>query len=179
MTFPRPKDPLLAAGQLLAMLMQGLMALAAVAVIIALPLALIFQNELTAELRNEFADPSLTFPILGIAALLLVLAVIVALAFFFFGRLRQIIASVGEGDPFIPENAERLTLMAWLMLAIQLAAIPAQALAIFLTQRLEGAEAEIDGGFDLNGVLIVILLFILARIFRQGTAMRADLEGTV
>jgi hypothetical protein len=38
-----------------------------------------------------------------------------------------------------------------------------------------------DIGFGLSpaGVAFVLLLFILARVFRQGAAMRDDLEGTV
>ena len=32
---------------------------------------------------------------------------------------------------------------------------------------------------DLTGFLIVLVLFILARVFRHGAAMREDLEGTV
>ena len=31
----------------------------------------------------------------------------------------------------------------------------------------------------LPGILMVIILFILARVFRHGAAMREDLEGTV
>ncbi len=32
---------------------------------------------------------------------------------------------------------------------------------------------------DLTGILVVLTLFILARVFRQGAALREDLEGTV
>jgi Fe-S cluster assembly ATPase SufC len=35
------------------------------------------------------------------------------------------------------------------------------------------------GGLDMTGILLVIILFILARVFRHGAAMREDLEGTV
>lgn len=41
-------------------------------------------------------------------------------------------------------------------------------------------HAEVGGGgIDASGILLVILLFILARVFRKGTEMREDLEGTV
>jgi hypothetical protein len=36
-----------------------------------------------------------------------------------------------------------------------------------------------DAGIDFGGVLTALLLFILARVFREGAAMRKDLEGTV
>ena len=38
---------------------------------------------------------------------------------------------------------------------------------------------ELDAGFSINGWLAVILTFVLARVFAEGTLMREDLEGTV
>jgi hypothetical protein len=61
--------------------------------------------------------------------------------------------------------------------AIQVLAIPAAALA--------GSVAHLAGpfgsrfGFSLGGVLLALVLFILARVFRQGAKMREELEGTV
>ena len=36
-----------------------------------------------------------------------------------------------------------------------------------------------DTHMSLTGLAVGLVLFILARVFRQGAAMRADLEGTV
>ena len=38
---------------------------------------------------------------------------------------------------------------------------------------------KVDFDFTLTGLLLAIVLFILARIFRHGVEMREDLEGTV
>jgi hypothetical protein len=38
---------------------------------------------------------------------------------------------------------------------------------------------HLDAGFSINGWLAVLLTFLLARVFAQGTLMRDDLEGTV
>jgi len=38
---------------------------------------------------------------------------------------------------------------------------------------------HLDAGFSANGWLAVILTFVLARVFAEGTLMRRDLEGTV
>ena len=38
---------------------------------------------------------------------------------------------------------------------------------------------DLDAGFSVNGWLAVILTFVLARVFAEGTLMREDLEGTV
>jgi hypothetical protein len=40
-------------------------------------------------------------------------------------------------------------------------------------------DADFDFGVSLGGLLLALTLFILARVFRQGAAMREDLEGTV
>ena len=90
---------------------------------------------------------------------------------------------MSEGDPFVPVNAERLSLMAWLMLGVQLLVWAAVPFALQLTDFVrifgEDSDIKIDGGFDLSGILLIIILFILARVFRHGAAMREDLEGTV
>ena len=101
----------------------------------------------------------------------------------FFGKLRAIIATVGEGDPFAPANAQRLSRMAWLMLGVQVLTWPAALFAAELADwasQYEDFTLDLSGdGFDLTGILLVIILFILARVFRHGAAMREDLEGTV
>ena len=113
---------------------------------------------------------------------------IVAMLFVFFGKLRRIIGTVGEGDPFQPENATRLSQMGWLMLGTQLAIIPAGFIALQLTRYADAAEKAGaknislsfgNGDFDMTALLLVVILFILARVFRHGAAMREDLEGTV
>ena len=38
---------------------------------------------------------------------------------------------------------------------------------------------HLDAGFSPGGWLAVIMTFVLARVFAEGTLMRADLEGTV
>ena len=38
---------------------------------------------------------------------------------------------------------------------------------------------HLDAGFSVSGWLAVILTFVLARVFAEGTLMREDLEGTV
>ena len=46
--------------------------------------------------------------------------------------------------------------------------------------RITGPAGTIQSNvFSLSGILMVLVLFILARVFRHGAAMREDLEGTV
>jgi len=175
----KPNDLLLLAGQVLAALMQIFMAIAAAALVIALPAILFLRDTINAEIAGEAASGLPVMPLVGVLAFALV---IVALVFVFFGRLRAIIASVGEGDPFVPENAARLNLMAWLLLSVQVLVVPLAGFGLMLAKwadQFENQNITIDAGFDLTGILMVIILFILARVFKHGAAMREDLEGTV
>jgi hypothetical protein len=118
-------------------------------------------------------------PVGAITALLSLALLMIVLSWLFLRHLRRIIDTVAEGDPFVPVNAERLTSMAWLMLMAQVIAIPLSALAVYIGTVTRDPGASTDFDFDLSGIVLVVTLFILARVFRQGTAMRDDLEGTV
>lgn len=119
-----------------------------------------------------------------IAMILLLAASLTAILMRICWLLRKIVQSVGAGDPFIPENARRLTQMAWLSLAFQLIGVPIMAIATWLRDVAVNAGMElervhVEQGLDLNGLLLMLILFILARVFRKGADMRADLEGMV
>ena len=180
--YEKPNDLLLLAGKVLTIIVQVLLALGGLAIAIAAPLMLIFNDKVSLEFAEKVGEVSGgTFIVITLALMAIAFGIIAA-AFVFFGKLRAIIASVGEGDPFAPENADRLNLMAWLLLGIQVLMIPAMGMGLMFAKwadSVENAEITIDAGLDLEGILMVIVLFILARVFKHGASMREDLEGTV
>jgi hypothetical protein len=92
-------------------------------------------------------------------------------------RMLAIIHTVRVGDPFVAANAYRLHAIAWLLLALQVIG-----LVIALIGKTVSNPAHplhLDAGFSPGGWLAVVLTFVLARVFAEGTLMRADLEGTV
>jgi hypothetical protein len=92
-------------------------------------------------------------------------------------RLLAIVGTVRSGDPFVAANAKRLQAIAWALLALQLLGLLVGAIArIFSTP---AHPIDVDAGFSINGWLAVLLTFLLARVFAEGTLMRDDLEGTV
>jgi DUF2975 family protein len=92
-------------------------------------------------------------------------------------RLLAIVETVRGGDPFVAANASRLQAIAWSLLALQLLSLVIGAIA--KTVSTPAHPLDIDAGFSINGWLAVLLTFLLARVFAQGTLMREDLEGTV
>lgn len=112
-----------------------------------------------------------------VTSIFAMLAAVSVLSFVAQRLLRRVIDSVGLGDPFIPANARRLANMAWLTLGVQVLSIGVAAMIGWV----EYATGPLRGqfGFSLGGVLLSLVLFILARVFRQGATMREELEGTV
>jgi hypothetical protein len=92
-------------------------------------------------------------------------------------RLLAIVETVRAGDPFVAANASRLQSIAWVLLALNLLSIVIGAIA--RTVSTPAHPLHIDAGFSINGWLAVLLTFLLARVFAEGTLMREDLEGTV
>ena len=91
-------------------------------------------------------------------------------------RLLAIVNTVRAGDPFIPDNARRLTMIAWGLLGLQVIDLLFGAVAIGVN---EGGGPLSGWTFNMTGWLAVLLLFVLARVFEQGARMRDDIEGTV
>ena len=174
------RDPLLLVGKAACLVLQVLMAIGATALVAGIFGTLFLTPDIAgrAGLDSFPAD----FPRALLAAIMALGLGIVTSLFLFFGSLRKIIATVGEGDPFQPQNAVRLGQMAWLMLSTQVLILIAVPLGLQLAKyedAASGVGADIDANLDFSGLLLVVVLFILARVFRHGAAMRADLEGTV
>ncbi len=107
--------------------------------------------------------------VLGLAAIPLHYAVL--------KRLLAIVETVRASDPFVTANAYRLQGIAWALLALNLLSIVIGAIA--KTVSTPAYPLHLNAGFSINGWLAVLLTFLLARVFAEGTLMREDLEGTV
>jgi len=92
-------------------------------------------------------------------------------------RLLAIVETVRAGDPFVAANASRLQAIAWVLLAVNLLSIVIGAIA--LTVSTPAHPLHLNAGFSISGWLAVLLTFLLARVFAEGTLMREDLEGMV
>ena len=92
-------------------------------------------------------------------------------------RLLRMVETVSRGDPFIAANAYRLNAIAWALLGLQLLSMVIGGIGKAIASK--DFPLHLDAGFSVSGWLAVILTFILARVFAEGTLMREDLEGTI
>ena len=113
----------------------------------------------------------------GLRAIAMLGLVAVPLNYGILKRLLAMVATVRAGDPFVAANAYRLHAIAWLLLALQLLSMVIGTIGKALSTPQH--PVHLDAGFSINGWLAVILTFVLARVFAEGTLMREDLEGTV
>ena len=171
------EDPLLGIARAILTFLMGLTIFVGAAITLALPVVVLNQQKVIIEFGKSSAATSGGDVIGAILAVMALAAGIVVLSFLFLRHLRRIVDTVRQGDPFIPENAARLRSMAWLSIVLQLVALFAGALTLWL----EEATKEFQANFDVSivGVLLPLVLFILARVFRRGAEMREELEGTV
>lgn len=174
-------DPLLLAGKVIARILQVLCAVAGGVFLLLVPLVVLLGQGMLPGFDAADRLPDVARHPLLSTAICLVIAANFAAMFLFFGKMRALIESASKGDPFIPANARRLNAMAWLLLGSQVLTVTAGELRVFAMSLVDPqSENTFDiRPADLTGILIVLVLFILARVFRHGAAMRDDLEGTV
>ena len=115
--------------------------------------------------------------ILGLRAVAVLGLVSIPLNYGILKRLLAIVETVREGDPFVATNAARLRAIAWTLFALQILSVVIGAIGKSVST--PAHPVHLDAGFSINGWLAVLLTFLLARVFSEGTLMRDDLEGTV
>ena len=115
--------------------------------------------------------------IMGMRVIALIGLAAVPVNYLVLKRLVAMVETVRAGDPFVAANARRLQAIAWALLALQLLSLVIGGIAKAIST--PANPLHLDAGFSVNGWLAVLLTFVLARVFAEGTVMREDLEGTV
>jgi hypothetical protein len=101
---------------------------------------------------------------------------VIWLAHLIFTRLIAMIDSIPGGDVFSLTNADRLRTVAWALLGTQVIDLGVGLFSQYLS---ETSGEYLGWSFGMTGWIAVLLLFVLSGIFREGAAMREELEGTV
>ena len=117
--------------------------------------------------RDEWRSAS------GQALTLVALGTIAGMAW----RVLAIIDSVAKEEVFDRRNADRIEALAHGLLGLQVIAFAAMIMRWPIGGDINGFDVTLRPG--LGAIAIVLLLFILARVFRKGAELDADLAGTV
>jgi hypothetical protein len=172
----RPHSGALGASRILLGILRAFNLVMAVMLAVAIPASFLFEPLFTEFFSKQppRIDPAWLLPVLRswiLLALAMVAAVDVLLS-----RLLSVVETVRSGDPFVPENAVRLKTIAWCVLALQVFHLSFGMMAAALNAAGSNVEWKFSG---VTGWVAVVLLFVLARVFEEGTHMREDLETMI
>lgn len=90
-------------------------------------------------------------------------------------RLLAMVEAVRARDPFAPGSAARVKTVAWSMIVIQVFDL----VCVVMAAAMNAAGSNIDWSLSVTGWVAVVLLFVLARLFEEGTGIRDNLEAII
>ncbi|GAB5459115.1 MAG: hypothetical protein Hens3KO_21450 [Henriciella sp.] len=92
-------------------------------------------------------------------------------------QLSRILSTLADGDPFVPENGPRLTRIALAIAAIEVVRTVFTLIISATVDLGDNYEASITINLAVWGAVIV--LFVLAQVFREGTRLREEEKMTI
>ena len=92
-------------------------------------------------------------------------------------RLRRVFATLIQGRPFRPENVRRLQVIGAALVVLEIAGY---ALSWLVGPGLGTTEPHgRAGGVNVSGWFSILVVFVLAEVFREGARLQAEAELTV
>ena len=164
------------AGVIVTMVLIGLYALGVAAMIFAL-----MTSRLPLDWIAHWIGVTLTADEIGRMALAALVGAITVLALvhFILRALRRVVASASVGDPFVEANAAELVRVAWLLLCVEVIDALFKPMIYLLAPDAMRANIHHTFNISITGLFAVLLIFVLAQVFRRGSEMRAELAGTI
>ncbi len=92
------------------------------------------------------------------------------------GLLRRIFDTLAAGDPFHPRNVRRLRLIGMLLAGVELFGYATRVAAAMMT------AVQLEPGYGIRAVTTwfsVLVVFVLAEVFREGARLRRESELTI
>ncbi|MBA3812390.1 MAG: DUF2975 domain-containing protein [Caulobacteraceae bacterium] len=109
------------------------------------------------------------------AATLLAADLYLAGAIVIVDRLRRIFQTLIAGDPFHPDNVRRLRVIGGALAVLELGRYAVAAIA----QMIFHGRLHVGGGVSLTTWFAVLVIVVLAEIFREGARLRREAELTI
>ena len=122
-------------------------------------------------IRTERGLPDAAVMSGGLLAFVLSLAGVLVIVH----SLRQIFATLTAGDPFHPDNIRRLRLIGVMLAALEFGRYVVWAIGAWI---MPGVSRE-QPHFNLTAWFSVLVVFVLAEVFREGARLRREAELTI
>lgn len=90
------------------------------------------------------------------------------------GQLRKIFVSLTAGDPFHPDNVRRLRMAGLTLAGVEVATAVGRTAIFAVMFPEQGLRLP-----DLSGWFSVLVVFVLAEVFREGARLRREAELTI
>ncbi|HWA62920.1 MAG TPA: DUF2975 domain-containing protein [Caulobacteraceae bacterium] len=103
------------------------------------------------------------------------LGLYVAGALVIVGRLRRIFRTLIAGDPFHPDNVRRLRVIGLTLAVLEIGRYGANGLSFLFL----GGQTPLGGGVNLTTWFAVLVIFVLAEVFREGARLRREAQLTI
>jgi len=107
----------------------------------------------------------------GLVALALYLGGVLVIV----GRLRRIFGALTAGDPFHPDNVRRLRVVGLMLAGLELGRYLVWGIGLSMLPDVEHVEPD----FSLTAWFSVLVVFVLAEVFREGARLRREAELTI
>ena len=90
------------------------------------------------------------------------------------GTLRRIFVTLTAGDPFHPDNVRRLRVVGLILAALEFGRYLFWVVSTYIPD-----VKEVDSNFSLTTWFSVLVVFVLAEVFREGARLRREAELTI
>jgi hypothetical protein len=95
------------------------------------------------------------------------------------GQLRRLFATLTAGDPFHPDNVRRLRVIGLMLAGLGLLEMVRYPLTLLDAKLAAHGACGPMGGLNLTTWFAVLVVFVLAEVFREGARLRREAELTI
>jgi hypothetical protein len=100
-------------------------------------------------------------------------------AFVIVGRLRRIFQTLVAGDPFHPDNVRRLRVIGLALALLEIGRFAFAAVARLIAHELGVTRPNVSAHVNLTAWFAVLVIVVLAEVFREGARLRGEAELTI
>jgi len=112
----------------------------------------------------------------ALAGLIFIVAAYIGVLIVVLNRLRRVFETLILGDPFRPQNVARLRIVGFALIALEaLGYIVHRVTDMFVAGRARGFSLSVN----LTGWFAILVVFVLAEVFREGARLRQDADLTI